>query len=173
MKGGVQDPLAGDAVSKQPICPSPHLKRLEAESIHIIREVAAEFENTVMLYSIGKDSSVILHLARKAFFPSKLPFPLCIAAFVAPSSWVRQKARELIGKERFFHVHLSTPADVCRSRDITGQYKAADNGEISNFPGVTFNYEIPTDADLVFDTQNMTAEQVAEAILPAIAQQSS
>ncbi len=55
---------------------SPHLKRLEAESIHIIREVAAEFENPAMLYSIGKDSSVILHLARKAFFPSKLPFPL-------------------------------------------------------------------------------------------------
>ncbi len=55
---------------------SPHLKRLEAESIHILREVAAEFDNPVLLYSIGKDSSVILHLARKAFFPSKLPFPL-------------------------------------------------------------------------------------------------
>jgi len=53
-----------------------HLKQLEAESIHIIREVAAEFENPVMLYSIGKDSSVMLHLARKAFYPGKLPFPL-------------------------------------------------------------------------------------------------
>ncbi|ARU55946.1 MAG: sulfate adenylyltransferase subunit CysD [Pseudomonadales bacterium] len=53
-----------------------HLKQLEAESIHIIREVAAEFDNPVMLYSIGKDSSVMLHLARKAFFPGKLPFPL-------------------------------------------------------------------------------------------------
>ncbi|HSG87695.1 MAG TPA: sulfate adenylyltransferase subunit CysD [Pseudomonadales bacterium] len=53
-----------------------HLKQLEAESIHIIREVAAEFENPVMLYSIGKDSSVLLHLARKAFFPGRLPFPL-------------------------------------------------------------------------------------------------
>lgn len=53
-----------------------HLKRLEAESIHIIREVAAEFKNPVMLYSIGKDSSVMLHLAMKAFFPSKPPFPL-------------------------------------------------------------------------------------------------
>ena len=55
---------------------SPHLRRLEAESIHIIREVAAEFSNPALLYSIGKDSSVILHLARKAFFPDKLPFPL-------------------------------------------------------------------------------------------------
>lgn len=53
-----------------------HLKQLEAESIHIIREVAAEFDNPVMLYSIGKDSAVMLHLARKAFFPGKLPFPL-------------------------------------------------------------------------------------------------
>ena len=53
-----------------------HLKQLEAESIHIIREVAAEFGNPVMLYSIGKDSAVMLHLARKAFFPGKLPFPV-------------------------------------------------------------------------------------------------
>ncbi|ALU43856.1 sulfate adenylyltransferase subunit CysD [Pseudoalteromonas rubra] len=53
-----------------------HLQQLEAESIKIIREVAAEFENPVMLYSIGKDSSVLLHLARKAFFPAKIPFPL-------------------------------------------------------------------------------------------------
>jgi sulfate adenylyltransferase subunit 2 len=53
-----------------------HLKRLEAESIHILRVVAAEFENPVMLYSIGKDSGVMLHLAIKAFYPSKPPFPL-------------------------------------------------------------------------------------------------
>ncbi|MDP1540431.1 MAG: sulfate adenylyltransferase subunit CysD [Moraxellaceae bacterium] len=53
-----------------------HLQQLEAESIHIIREVAAEFDNPVMLYSIGKDSSVMLHLARKAFAPGKPPFPL-------------------------------------------------------------------------------------------------
>ena len=53
-----------------------HLQRLEAESIHILREVAAEAENPVLLYSIGKDSSVLLHLARKAFYPGRLPFPL-------------------------------------------------------------------------------------------------
>jgi sulfate adenylyltransferase subunit 2 len=53
-----------------------HLRQLEAESIHIIREVAASFDNPVMLYSIGKDSSVMLHLARKAFYPGKPPFPL-------------------------------------------------------------------------------------------------
>ena len=55
---------------------SPHLRRLESESIGIIREVAAEFRNPVMLYSIGKDSGVMLHLALKAFYPGKPPFPL-------------------------------------------------------------------------------------------------
>jgi sulfate adenylyltransferase subunit 2 len=53
-----------------------HLRRLEAESIEIMREVVAEFKNPVMLYSIGKDSSVMLHLAVKAFYPAPLPFPL-------------------------------------------------------------------------------------------------
>jgi len=53
-----------------------HLRQLEAESIHIIREVAAEFDNPVMLYSVGKDSSVMLHLALKAFAPGRIPFPL-------------------------------------------------------------------------------------------------
>ena len=53
-----------------------HLDKLESESIHIIREVASEFDNPVMLYSIGKDSSVMLHLAQKAFYPSKIPFKL-------------------------------------------------------------------------------------------------
>ena len=53
-----------------------HLQALEAESIHIIREVAAEFRNPVMLYSVGKDSGVLAHLARKAFHPGRVPFPL-------------------------------------------------------------------------------------------------
>ena len=56
--------------------PTTYLAQLEAESIHILREVAAEFDNPVMLYSIGKDSSVMLHLALKAFYPAKPPFPL-------------------------------------------------------------------------------------------------
>ena len=55
---------------------SSHLRQLEAESIYLFREVVAECDLPVMLYSIGKDSSVLLHLARKAFYPSKIPFPL-------------------------------------------------------------------------------------------------
>src|ERR1022692_474040 len=53
-----------------------HLRALEAESIHILREVASEFERPVILYSIGKDSSVMLRLAQKAFYPAPIPFPL-------------------------------------------------------------------------------------------------
>jgi sulfate adenylyltransferase subunit 2 len=63
-----------DTYVKNPL--SPHLRRLESEAIFILREVAAEFQRPVMLYSIGKDSSAMLHLAQKAFFPSKPPFPL-------------------------------------------------------------------------------------------------
>ena len=63
-----------------------HLKMLEAESIHIFREVAAEFEKPVMLYSIGKDSSVMLRLAQKAFYPGPIPFPSCISIPVINSA---------------------------------------------------------------------------------------
>ena len=66
-----------------------HLKQLEAEAIHIIREVAAEFHNPVMLYSIGKDSSVMVRLAQKAFYPGKPPFPL----LHVDTTW---KCREMI-----------------------------------------------------------------------------
>ncbi len=74
-----------------------HLRQLEAESIHIIREVAAEFSNPVMLYSIGKDSAVMLHLARKAFYPAKPPFPL----LHVDTTW---KFREMISfRDRMAH----------------------------------------------------------------------
>jgi sulfate adenylyltransferase subunit 2 len=79
--GGIQETVEAYAqrfksakLRERPL--SAHLKALEAESIHIMREVAAEFSNPVMLYSIGKDSAVMLHLALKAFYPSRPPFPL-------------------------------------------------------------------------------------------------
>src|ERR1051325_943279 len=83
-----------------------HLKRLEAESIEIIREVAASFDNPVMLYSIGKDSGVMVHLAAKAFFPSKPPFPLLhvdtLWKFKAMYEMRERMAREL-GFELLVH----------------------------------------------------------------------
>jgi sulfate adenylyltransferase subunit 2 len=85
-----------------------HLQRLEAESIHILREVVAEAENPVLLYSIGKDSSVLLHLARKAFHPGRLPFPLLHVdttwKFRDMIAFRDRRAREL-GVELIVHVN--------------------------------------------------------------------
>jgi sulfate adenylyltransferase subunit 2 len=85
-----------------------HLQRLEAESIHILREVVAEAENPVLLYSIGKDSSVLLHLAQKAFHPGRLPFPLLHVdttwKFRDMIAFRDRRAREL-GVELIVHVN--------------------------------------------------------------------
>ena len=85
-----------------------HLQRLEAESIHIIREVVAECDNPVMLYSIGKDSAVMLHLAIKAFYPAKPPFPL----LHVDTTWkfkemiaFRDKTARELGLELLVHVN--------------------------------------------------------------------
>jgi sulfate adenylyltransferase subunit 2 len=72
----VREPTPAPAERTSPMSPLTHLQRLEAESIHIMREVVAEADKPVMLYSIGKDSAVMLHLAMKAFYPAKPPFPL-------------------------------------------------------------------------------------------------
>jgi len=88
-----------------------HLKQLEAESIHIIREVAAEFDNPVMMYSIGKDSAVMLHLALKAFAPGKLPFPLM---HVAPTF----KFKEMIAfRDRYIKKELGLDLIVHINQD--------------------------------------------------------
>src|ERR1700722_4203927 len=80
-----------------------YLQRLEAESIHIFREVIAECEKPVMLYSIGKDSSVMLHLARKAFAPAQPPFPL----LQIPSGWdFREMLEFRDATARRFHMEL-------------------------------------------------------------------
>ena len=74
---------------------------------------------------------------------------ICIAAFVAPSDAVRQRAREVIGADRFLTVHVATPLAACRDRDQEQAYAKADAGEIANFPGVSAAYEEPTQPDLV------------------------
>lgn len=86
-----------------------HLKQLEAESIHVIREVVAEFSNPVMLYSVGKDSAVMLHLAMKAFYPAKPPFPLLHVdttwKFTDMISFRDQFVREELGLELLVHIN--------------------------------------------------------------------
>ena len=87
---------------------APHLKELEADSIHIFREVVAEAENPAMLYSIGKDSAVMLHIAMKAFYPAKLPFPLLHVdttwKFKEMIAFRDQRIREL-GLELIVHIN--------------------------------------------------------------------
>jgi sulfate adenylyltransferase subunit 2 len=86
-----------------------HLKQLEAESLYILREVAAEFENPVMLYSIGKDSSVMVHLAMKAFYPGKPPFPLLHVdttwKFREMITFREEYARKELGLEVLVHIN--------------------------------------------------------------------
>lgn len=90
-----------------------HLKQLEAESIHIIREVAAEFGNPVMLYSIGKDSAVMVRLAQKAFYPGRLPFPL----LHVDTTWKFKEMtafRDKFCKEQGFDLRVYTNQDGVR-----------------------------------------------------------
>jgi sulfate adenylyltransferase subunit 2 len=110
--------VAAKIVSQQG-APSPsmltHLQRLEAESIHIMREVVAECERPVMLYSIGKDSAVMLHLAAKAFYPSKPPFPL----LHVDTTWkfkAMYEMRERMAKELGFELLVhKNPEAVARN----------------------------------------------------------
>ncbi len=91
-----------------------HLQRLEAEAIHIMREVAAECENPVMLYSVGKDSSVMLHLAEKAFYPSRPPFPLMhvdtMWKFSEMITFRNRRAKE-VGMDLIVHINPEGKAD--------------------------------------------------------------
>ena len=89
---------------------------------------------------------------------------IAIAAMVAPSAPVRERARQLIGAERFVEVFLDPPLEVCRSRDSAGLYEAADRGEIRQFPGVSAPYDKPADADLVLDTSRLDVDACVRAI---------
>lgn len=100
--------VAYPAVPSTPVGELSHLDRLEAQSMHIIREVAAQAENPVMLYSVGKDSAVMLHLARKAFYPSPPPFPLMHVdtrwKFQAMYEFRDQMAKEM-GMDLIVHIN--------------------------------------------------------------------
>ncbi|MGN6627685.1 MAG: sulfate adenylyltransferase subunit CysN [Tepidisphaeraceae bacterium] len=90
---------------------------------------------------------------------------LCICAFVAPHDSVRRKAREVIGADRFIEVHLNAPIEVCRARDKTGAFELADQGKMPQFPGVSTDYEPPTQADLTLPTHELSVAQSVDRIL--------
>ena len=90
---------------------------------------------------------------------------ICLAAFAAPQEEVRQKVAALIGQECFLVVHLDAPVEVCRERDQEGLYHLADAGEITNFPGVSAEYEVPAVADLVLATDELSVEECVDKLL--------
>ncbi len=90
---------------------------------------------------------------------------ICVCAFVAPSEDVRQKAAQSVGADQFLTIHLDAPVDVCRERDENGMYAKADAGEISNFPGVSFDYEPPVDPALKLNTAMFSVEECVDKII--------
>ena len=93
---------------------------------------------------------------------------ICIAAFVAPHEDVRKRVRDLIGPDRFLNIHLEAPIEVCRERDTTGRYLAAERGEIDDFPGVTSEYEEPDNTVLRVQTHELSRDEVLKKVLAAI-----
>lgn len=95
---------------------------------------------------------------------------ICLAAFVAPDEAVRQKAGEVIGRERFLVVHLDAPLEVCRGRDSDGHYQLADSGEIAMFPGISAPYETPAAPDLVLHTDRTSVDECVDAVIALLLQ---
>ena len=90
---------------------------------------------------------------------------LCIAAFVAPDEAVRRKVADRVGSDRFFVVHLAAPVEVCRTRDTEGHYALADQGELTDFPGVSAAYEVPVQPDLVLPTHEWPVSRCVDAVV--------
>jgi bifunctional enzyme CysN/CysC len=90
---------------------------------------------------------------------------IALAALVAPKESVRDRARELVGDDRYIEVFVDTPIEICRERDEHGLYEAADRGEIPQFPGVSATYDRPTDTDLRIDTVEQSVEQCVDVII--------
>ncbi|MEE2685063.1 MAG: sulfate adenylyltransferase subunit CysN [Planctomycetota bacterium] len=90
---------------------------------------------------------------------------ICIAALVAPSEEIRQRAAETIGNDRFLVIHVHAPLEVCRERDTSGIYEKVDRGEIRNFPGVSATYEEPVDPALRVETEQLDIGQCVDQIV--------
>ncbi len=90
---------------------------------------------------------------------------VCVCAFIAPHRDVREKVRRLIGPGKFFHVHLSTPVEICRERDTSGIYAAADRGEVAGIAGVDRDYETPENADVVIPMQSTTVDEAVKLVM--------
>ena len=190
------------------------LQTLEAESVHVLREVAAELERPVLLFSGGKDSIVMLHLAVKAFWPARIPFPLVhvdtghnfdevreflsrglgfsredrdtnvlrigwvaatlakhgvlvLASVISPYAETRAGVRELHERKGagFLEVHVATPVEVCRRRDVKGLYARQRAGQLQGLTGVDAPYEAPSAPDARIPTQEQSLDESVDQLL--------
>jgi len=90
---------------------------------------------------------------------------ICLAAFVAPSEEVRQRAADVVGRDRFLIVHLSAPVEVCRQRAEGNQYPQAEAGDIANFPGVSFPYDVPPSPQLTLPTHETAVDECVDRVM--------
>ncbi len=90
---------------------------------------------------------------------------ITIAAFVAPHEEVRQKAADVVGRERFIVAHVAAPVEWCREQDDQGVYARADAGELAGFPGVSADYESPSEPDLVLNTHQKSIDECATQVV--------
>jgi bifunctional enzyme CysN/CysC len=90
---------------------------------------------------------------------------ICLAAFVAPDEEVRQRAAQVVGRDRFLLVYLSAPIDVCRQRAEGNPYAQAEAGEIANFPGVSFPYDVPSCPDLTLPTHELSLDECVDRVM--------
>ena len=90
---------------------------------------------------------------------------ICLCAFVAPHAAVREKARQVIGPDRFLEIYLSAPMEYCKQRDASGAYELADAGKLASFPGVSATFEPPVAPDLVLPTHEIQVEEGVERVL--------
>jgi adenylylsulfate kinase len=93
-----------------------------------------------------------------------------LAAFVSPFEKDREMVRNILGKEKYIEIYVSTPLEECINRDVKGLYKKALKGEITDFTGVSSPYESPTKADLTIDTTGKELSECLEAILTVVLQ---
>ena len=99
---------------------------------------------------------------------------ITIAAFISPNDDIRDMAADIIGKEHFLEIYVSTPLEECEKRDVKGLYAKARKGEIKNFTGISAPFEVPQNATLELDTSKLTVEEsinkLLELILPKVTQ---
>jgi bifunctional enzyme CysN/CysC len=93
---------------------------------------------------------------------------ITLLAFVAPSAQVRERAREVVGAERFLVVYLDAPLEVCRARDTEGIYDLAESGEVGVFPGISSPYDAPAAPDLRLDTATLGVEECVDRVLEVL-----